>query len=409
MPKETKLEKTLRFTLESLKEKEYRAETLLRYQKKFHALNSFAQNKGISEPSDELFQEYLSDNKNKYTGEYSVLKERERIRIVNLIKSYITNGEVDISRKKGESASDRIQTESFKKELNRFIILSKEDQLKPNTICTYKRIISYLLIYCEEKSYCSITEMISGDIRGFIISLYAHGYFKPTTITSALSGLKRFLSLFPDIKHFIMELPTRLPRERKIIEIYNDSETNAINEILSDSSLTKRNKAICLLLPETGLRAADVCNIKLSDIDWNKDIIYIKQQKTQIALSIPLRNSYGNAIVDYILSERPRCNSEHLFVRQLAPFIRLSGEGSSIREILIKMETVAGISRTNRVSGSRMTRHNAASAMLKSGVSMQNISAVLGHTDPNIVSVYLSTDETIMAACTLPIPKGGHK
>lgn len=74
-------------------------ETLLRYQEKFHVLISIAQRKGISEPKEELFQEYLSNNKNKYTGEYSVLKERERIRVINLIKSYITDGEVDTSRK----------------------------------------------------------------------------------------------------------------------------------------------------------------------------------------------------------------------------------------------------------------------------------------------------------------------
>lgn len=409
MPKETKLEEVLRCTLESLKEKDYSIETRLRYQGKFHGLISIAQKKEISEPTEELFQEYLSNNKNKYTGEYSVLKERERIRVINLIKSYIINGEVDISRKKGESASDRIQAESFKNELNCFIMLLKEDLLQPNTICTYKRIVSYLLIYCEEKSYCSVNEMVSGDIRGFILYLYGHGYFKPNTITSALSGLKRFLSFYPDIKHLIMELPTRLPRESRIIEIYNGPEIDAINEILSDGSLTKRNKAICLLLLETGLRAVDVCNIKLSDIDWDKDIIYIKQQKTGIALNIPLRNSYGNAIVDYLLNERPRCNSEHLFVRELAPFTRLSGEGSSIREILIKMEALAGISRDNRVSGSRTTRHNAASVMLRAGVPMPNISAVLGHTDPNTVSVYLSTDETAMAACTLPLPRGGYK
>ena len=79
------------------------------------------------------------------------------------------------------------------------------------------------------------------------------------------------------------------------------------------------------------MRAVDVCNIKLSDIDWNKDIIYIKQQKTGMALNIPLRKSYGNAIVDYILNERPECTSKYLFVRELAPFTRLNGEGSSIR------------------------------------------------------------------------------
>ncbi len=55
MQKETKLEEVLRLTLESLSTKEYSTETLLRYQKKFYALNSLAQSKGISEPSDELF------------------------------------------------------------------------------------------------------------------------------------------------------------------------------------------------------------------------------------------------------------------------------------------------------------------------------------------------------------------
>jgi len=70
------------------------------------------------------------------------------------------------------------------------------------------------------------------------------------------------------------------------------------------------------------------------------------------------------------------------------------------------MQALAGISNTGRISGSRMTRHNAASSMLRSGVPMADISAVLGHTDPNFVSVYLSTDETTMASCTLPLPGG---
>jgi hypothetical protein len=84
MQKETKLEEILRLTLESLQKQEYSTETLLRYQKKFNALNSFAHSRGISEPSDGLFQEYLSDNKNKYTGEYSVFKDRQRIRVLTL-------------------------------------------------------------------------------------------------------------------------------------------------------------------------------------------------------------------------------------------------------------------------------------------------------------------------------------
>lgn len=222
-------------------------------------------------------------------GEYFVLKERQRIRVVNLIRSYISNGEAYTSRRNGRSASDRIRTEVFKNELDRLVMSLKADHLQPNTICTYQRIVAYLLIYCGERAYHSVRELVPGDIRDLILYLYDHGCFRSTSITSGFSGLKRFLFLYPETEYFVMELPSRLPRERKIIEIYNESETDAINKVLSDDSLTKRDKTICLLLLETGLRAVDVCNIKLSDIDWYKDIIYIKQQKTGRPFHIPLR------------------------------------------------------------------------------------------------------------------------
>lgn len=73
----------------------------------------------------------------------------------------------------------------------------------------------------------------------------------------------------------------------------------------------------------------------------------------------------------------------------------------AIRSILQKMERLAGVQKEGRMSGSRMTRHHTASSMLRSGVPMTDISAVLGHRDPNIVSVYLSIDAGSLAVCTL--------
>lgn len=155
---------------------------------------------------------------------------------------------------------------------------------------------------------------------------------------------------------------------------------------------------------ETGLRAIDACELRLKDIDWDKDIIRVIQSKTKQPLNIPLRNSYGNAIVDYILNERPDSDSEYLFLRSLAPYEKLEGAGA-IRCILQLMESKAGIHKEGRMTGSRFTRHNAASTMLRAGVSMFDISAVLGHKDPNIITIYLSTDNDTLASCTLPMPR----
>lgn len=175
--------------------------------------------------------------------------------------------------------------------------------------------------------------------------------------------------------------------------------------IPSSDALSKRDIAISKLLMETGLRGIDVCELKQTDINWDKDIIRIIQDKTKQPLNIPLRNSYGNAIADYILNERPDSDSEYLFLRSLAPYEKLEGAGA-VWCILKLMEAKAGIRKEGRMAGSRFTRHNAASAMLRAGIPMSDISAALGHKDPNIVTVYLSTDYETLASCTLPIPPG---
>lgn len=70
--------------------------------------------------------------------------------------------------------------------------------------------------------------------------------------------------------------------ERKIIKIYDQNERNSIDRVLAQGVLSKRDTAICMMLMETGIRGVDICNLKLTDIDWKKDIIYITQKKTII-------------------------------------------------------------------------------------------------------------------------------
>lgn len=192
------------------------------------------------------------------------------------------------------------------------------------------------------------------------------------------------------------------------MEIYNDEELAAIRTTLSSGVLTKRDTAVCRPLLETGLRGIDVCSLRLEDIDWEKDCISILQRKTKKTLVLPLRASYGNDIADYVLNERPQSGSGYVFLKAFAPFGCL-GTGS-IYEILKKLEELAGIKKEERPVGSRTTRHHAASSMLRAGIPMSDISAALGHRDPNIVSVYISTDARSLSACTLPLPpvrKGG--
>ena len=392
--------------LDEMKTKKFSIRTIKNYCIVFNRLKHLADDMGTDSPTEELFTAFQNDS---YTSTWEFKKARFHKRCIKLLRTVSKTGKPDWSRKRLEDTASLITEPSPCYLLESFIDRLNSKGFAVNTICGYKRMVTYFLVFCQEKGYTGLDNLQTDDLSTFIISLYQKGCFKPTTITSTLSGLRLFLTDYECTKQFLTELPVHLPRERKIIEVYDENEITAINEVLASGNLSKRDAAICRLLLETGLRGIDVCKLRLTDIDWRKDIIQIIQHKTGSPLIVPLRESYGNLIADYLLHERPDCSSEYVFLRSLAPYEQLTV--GAIWRILSLMDQTAGIKKHGRFSGSRMTRHNAASAMLRSGVPMSDISAVLGHKDPNVVSVYLTTDSVTLRACTLPLPpvrKGGE-
>lgn len=402
-----KLDGLIQEVMDQMHSRKYGRKTCSHYRSSFRLLMSASHDTGEDEISEKLIKAFL-DSPVCCCGKWAAKERIHRQRCICLLLSLAQTGNVDWGRQKTQSISAGLGNEAFRSELERFSGYLERQGFSPNTICGYRRIVTYFLLFCQKNGYGKSSEIRPDDVSRFIVSLYKAGRYRPATIGSGLPGLRLFLSRDAHTAQFQVELPVHLPQEIKIIEIYNDDELTAIRFLLSSGMLTKRDTAVCRLLLETGLRGIDVCLLKLKDIDWEKDSVSIMQSKTKKPLVLPLRASYGNAIADYILHERPGGDSDYVFLRSVAPFRQL-GAGS-IYGILKKLEERAGIKKEGRATGSRTTRHHAASSMLRAGVPMPDISAALGHRDPNIVSVYLSTDAVSMAACTLPLPpvrKGG--
>lgn len=393
--------------MDQMNERRYGKKIITRYRSSFQLLISVSHDIGGNRLSEKLMKAFL--DRPVSCGEKWATKElAHRKRCLRLLLSLTRTGTVDWRRQDTGGISEMITNKTFRSELECFANSLEQEGASPNTVSGYKRIVAYFLLFCQKSGYGKLSDIRTNDISTFILSLYRDGRFRPSTIGSGLAGLRKFLSTNDHTAQFLLEIPVHLPREVKIMEIYDDQELAAIRSTLSSGVLTKRDTAVCRLLLETGLRGIDVCSLKLKDIDWEKDCISILQSKTKKTLVLPLRASYGNGIADYVLNERPQGGSDYVFLKTFAPYGRL-GTGS-IYEILKKLEGLAGIKKEERPVGSRTTRHHAASSMLRAGIPMSDISAALGHRDPNIVSVYLSTDAGSLSACTLPLPpvwKGG--
>ncbi len=67
---------------------------------------------------------------------------------------------------------------------------------------------------------------------------------------------------------------------------------------------------------------------------------------------------------------------------------------------------IAGVAEVK--AGTSLLRHSAASRLLRAGVPLPTISAVLGHADPESTNVYLSVDQARLLECVLPLPAGAR-
>lgn len=390
--------------VEQLNEAGFSSGTIGLYERFFGRLKKMANKLGKEVYDQELALQFIEDNAYRRGGGYCHSRYLYHVRCVRFIESYISDGTVDWSitnplpPKELKSSQFRLCHAQFKDAM-------EQDGLKPNTIDGYLRFVYYFLSYLEDKGYTSLAQVQTGDIVIFMV-LVCQEHYTPTSLGAHLTGLRRFVCMFPELNGCASEIPERIPKKYDITPSYTNEEHKKIEKCLVEGELSSRNRAIALIAFETGLRAVDICKLKLSDIDWKHDVICLEQEKTGRALMIPIRPSLGNALMAYLLEERPQSTSPYVFLRCIAPFHPLA-DHTGIYNILRKVLAEADVDPDGRISGTRMTRHSYASRMLRNGIPLPVISEALGHSNPDSTMRYLSTDDKTMAACTLPLPRGG--
>lgn len=169
-----------------------------------------------------------------------------------------------------------------------------------------------------------------------------------------------------------------------------------------------RNKAMMRLALRLGLRDIDICNLRFSQIDWNNDQIILEQEKTGVTLCLPLLEDVGNAIMEYIMNERPEAAKDYpfVFVREQAPFKKLE----SMYPVCAGLLRQAEIRTVNRESrGTHVCRYTLTHKLLLNKVPHQVITDTLGHVSKESDKPYLSMEEQMLRECPLDLSLIGQK
>jgi len=155
-----------------------------------------------------------------------------------------------------------------------------------------------------------------------------------------------------------------------------------------DRPLDVRDRAVLLLLAVYALRSIEVRTLKLDDVDWERNLLFVPRTKGRRTEPYPLSPTVGEAIVRYLERARPRSSYREIFLTVEAPIRPLgSGTVSSIvarRALSLNPPVVP--------HGAHALRHACATHLLEQGLSLKEIGDHLGHRDLNSTARYASVN-----------------
>lgn len=168
------------------------------------------------------------------------------------------------------------------------------------------------------------------------------------------------------------------------------------------SAVGHRDYAMLLLISRLGLRAGEVVELTLDDLDWIEGTVSIRGPAQRVD-RLPLPSDVGAALADYLRHGRPACTARNVFIQIRAPRRALLGP-SAVSCVVRRALQRAGIDSPSK--GAHLLRHSLATQMLGGGASLSEIAEILRHRNPQTTTIYAKVDLLSLHALALPWPGG---
>ncbi|MHB2027858.1 MAG: tyrosine-type recombinase/integrase [Acidimicrobiales bacterium] len=381
----------------------YRESTIGNYEKTIRALTGYARRRGTDVYTPALGAKFASLTTSPRTGRFSAQRRFDYRRLVAVFDSYLATGRVDLSVRKRGGGGARPKSSQFSA-LNASWEADMADRgLATATREAYGRVARGYLCFLESSGTFDLDGANGGTVLGFLASLSPK--WATTSLFWVVSNFRPFLTFTGrgDLVDAVNLAGVR--RSHPIVPVLGDDDQRLVVAACAARVVCARDAAITLLALSTGLRACDIVNLRLSDVDWRGRTISLVQRKTGNPLSVPMIELLVLNLADYVLHDRPRVSDDHVFLRQVAPHVRL-GNHATIHWVTTEVFRAAGVA--DAKVGTRVLRHNAASRMLRAATPLPTISAVLGHASEESTRQYLSIDESRLLECVLALPEGAR-
>ncbi len=275
------------------------------------------------------------------------------------------------------------------------LYLASERGLADNSLHAYRRDLESVDEYLTRRGK-RLPKARADDLRLYLQDQTRSGR-STRTIARRLAAIRSYLryqvSEGRDVVSILQQLERPKP-EKSLPKVLSRAQ---VNQLISapnpKSTMFWRDVAILELLYASGLRASELCDLKVRDVNLQVGCVRAlgKGMKERI---VPVGRAASEAIEHYLGQCRPNLD------RQASDRLFLSRTGKPLERIALWML----IEKYGRRSGllkhisPHVLRHCFATHMLGGGADLRVVQELLGHSDISTTQIYTHVDQTRLKA-----------
>lgn len=275
--------------------------------------------------------------------------------------------------------------EFIKKQIYNFRQYMRQRRYSEHTISVYTKCIQIFL----SRNKIPLHDLQNKDVEHFNTSfILRHGYSESYQ-NQFINSIKLFFSRF---HHISLELEQieRPRKEKRLPQVLSKEE---IRELFNRMP-NRKHRLMLSIIYACGLRRSELLNLRICDIDSQRNVLCICQAKGKKDRLVPISNSLIEELRIYYKS----CHPSPL------KWLFTGANGEKYSESSLRMILKNALSRTSirKHVTLHTLRHSFATHLLEKGTDLRIIQELLGHSSSKTTEIYTHVSTRMICNITSP-------